>query len=101
MGHAFPIVYGFNAVACAKDFAITNVLGLGIVPLAIGATTLAALAATGAVLATAISGPIPPRSVRYGETTEHFMQYTAGVIAALSLVAIAWNALPALVVPPC
>lgn len=97
----FTIIYGFTTVACTKDFAITNILGFGIVPLAIGAATLVALATTGAVLIAAISGPIPPRSARYGEITEHFMQYTTVVIAALSLIAITWNALPAIIVSPC
>ena len=97
----FTIIYGFTTVACTKNFAITNMLGLGIVPLAIGAVTLAAFATTGAVLMAAMSGPIPPRSVRYGDTTEHFMRYTTVAIAALSLVAIAWNAIPALLFAPC
>ena len=97
----FTVIYGFTTVACTMSFAIESVLGLGVVPLAIGAATLLALAMTGAVLITAVSGPIPPRSARYDDTTEHFMRYTAVVIAALSLVAIVWNALPVLIVTPC
>ena len=97
----FTIIYGFTTFACAKEFAVTNVLGLGIIPLVIAAATLLAWAVTGAVLVIAMSGPIPPRSARYGKTTEHFMQYTAVVIAALSLVAIAWNAIPVFIVAPC
>ena len=97
----FTIIYGFTAVACANGFAATRVLGIGVVPFVIGAATLLALATTGLVLKSALSGPILPRSARYGETTEHFLRYTAVVIAVLSLVAIAWNALPVLVVIPC
>src|SRR5687768_13492510 len=97
----FAVIYGFTAVACAKGFAMTNVLGFGIIPFVIGAGTLLALVTTGAVLIGAISGPIPPRSPRFDEATEQFLRYTAAVIAVLSLVAIAWNALPVLVVGPC
>jgi len=97
----FTIIDGFTAVACANGFAASRVLGLGVVPFVIGAATLLALATTGLVLQNALSGPVPPRSTRYGEATEHFLQYTAANIAALSLVAIAWNALSVLVIAPC
>jgi hypothetical protein len=97
----FTIIYGFTTVACAKGFAVSNVLGLGMVPLVIGATTLLAWASTGVVLVRAISGPIPPRSARFGDVTEDFLRYSAAFIAVVSLVAIAWNAVPVLVVAPC
>lgn len=97
----FTIIYGFTAVACAKGLAATDVLGLGIIPFVIGAATLLAWATTGMVLMSAMSGPVPPRSTRFDEATEHFLRYTAAFIAMLSLVAIAWNALPVLVVTPC
>ena len=97
----FTVVYGFTTVACVKGLAVADVLGVGIIPFVIGAATLLAWATTGAILISATSGPIPPHSARYGETTEHFLQYTAATIAALSLVAIAWNAIPVLLVTPC
>ena len=97
----FTIIYGFTTVACAQGFAATHVLGAGIVPVVVGAVTLLAWVITCAVLISAASGPIPPRSARFSEETEHFMRYTAALIAILSLVAIAWNALPVLVVAPC
>ena len=97
----FTIIYGFTAVACANGFAASRIFGLGVVPFVIGAATLLAFATTGLVLRRALAGTVPPRSARYGEATEHFLQYTAATIAALSLVAIAWNALPVLVVAPC
>ena len=97
----FTVIYGFTAVACANDFAASRILGMGVVPFVIGAATVLALAATGVVLRRALAGPVPPRSARYADATEHFLQYAAATIAALSLVAIAWNALPVLVVGPC
>jgi hypothetical protein len=97
----FAFVYGFTAVACAKRITAANVLGIGVIPFVIGAATLLAWAAAGAVLWGALSRTVPSRSPRYGEVTEHFLHYTAAVIAVLSLVAIAWNALPVLVVVPC
>ena len=97
----FTIIYGFTTVACANGFAASRVLGIGLVPFVIGTATLLAWAATGLVLRSALSGPIPPRSARYGESIERFMQYTTATIAVLSFVAIAWNALPVLIVTPC
>jgi hypothetical protein len=97
----FAIVYGFTAVVCAKRFAAVHVLGIGIIPVVIGAATLLAWAITGALLWSALSRPVPLPSARNGEVTEDFLQHTAAIIAALSLVAIAWNALPVLLVDPC
>ena len=97
----FTIIYGFTTVACVKGFATANVLGIGAVQFLIGAATLLGLATTGFVLRSALAGPVRPRSARYSEITERFLQYIAAAIAALSFVAIAWNALPVLVVMPC
>jgi hypothetical protein len=97
----FAVAYGFTAVACAKGFATARVLGIAIIPFVIGAATLLAWAATGVVLWSALSSTVQQRSPQYSEVTEKFLQYTAAVIAVLSIVAIAWNALPVLVVVPC
>jgi hypothetical protein len=97
----FAFVYGFTAIACAKRFTAAHVLGIGVMPFAIGAATVLAWVAAGAVLWGALSRTVPLQSPRYAEATEQFLQYTAAVIALLSIVAIAWNALPVLVVVPC
>jgi hypothetical protein len=97
----FAVLYGFTSVACAKRFAAAHVLGIGIVPFVVGAATLLAWAAIGALLWSAVSRTVPLRSPRYAEVTEHFLGYTAAVIAVLSLVAITWTAVPVLVVAPC
>ena len=97
----FTVVYGFTAVACAKDLAGTTFLGIELVPFVIGVATVLAWITAGLVLGIAFSSPTPPRSLRYAGSTEEFLQYTGAFIAGLSLFAITLTALPALVLEPC
>lgn len=96
----FTLLYGFNAVACARGFADNNVFGVGVMPLVIGALTVLALAATAAVLARAVASG-GARSMSPQGDSDRFLSYAAAVVAALSLLAIIWNALPAFVVRAC
>jgi hypothetical protein len=96
----FGLAYAFNALACARRFAGLDVLGFGIVPLVVTAATLAALAASG-VLFLALLRRGPARAFRDDQPAGDFLRATTIAIAGLSLVAIAWNGLPALIVPPC
>jgi hypothetical protein len=76
----FSVLYGFNAIACARGFP-------GAVPWVVAAATLAlALAAGFLVLKT---------------TKDEFVDWLSAALAALSLLAILWQALPALMVSPC
>ncbi len=100
-GAHFTVIYGFNALACARRFAHLEILGLGIVPLVIGAATIVALTSAGALLAVAVYRRGPFRISANGGSSEPFMRYTTIALAALSVVAIAWNALPAYIVWPC
>jgi hypothetical protein len=97
----FTLIYGFNAVACARGFAGERVLGFGVVPFVIGAATVVALATTLAILMSAGL----PIGRQWQETEqddgEKFLRYGAAVVAMLSLVAIAWNAVPAFIVRSC
>src|SRR5687767_5767406 len=97
----FTIIYAVTTLACTKNFAGRKILGLGIVPFAITIATLAALAVIGAVLINALVRALPPRSARSGEDSARFLRYVTVSIALLALVAIVWNALPVLVLPPC
>jgi hypothetical protein len=97
----FTTVYVFNALACARGFAERQVLGIGIVPFVVGAASLLAFAATLAVLLAALWRRGPAQASLDERPVDGFLRYTTVAIAALSLVAIAWNALPAFVVPPC
>jgi hypothetical protein len=95
----FTVVYGVTAVACARGFARAALLGLGVVPLTVVATTLVALAATGIVLARSLGER--RRSSGGAPATDRFLNYSTILISGLSLVAIAWTGLPAFLVPAC
>jgi hypothetical protein len=97
----FTMIYVFNALACARGFAGRQMLGIGVVPFVVGAVSLLALAAALAVLLAALWRRGPARTSPEERPVDAFLRYTTIAIAALSLVAIAWNAVPALIVPPC
>lgn len=100
-GTHFGLVYAFNSLACARHFAGENYFGFGIVPLTVVGTTVVALAGVLVVLFLALWRRGPARASHDQKPVNDFMRYTTMTIAALSFVAIAWNALPALIVPPC
>lgn len=90
-------VYAWTAVACARHLDDWTVAGLSGVRLVIGAVTLAALAGVGAL--TIAAGR---RRTGRDDAAERFAATLAVLIGGLSLVAIAWGGLPALVVSrPC
>jgi hypothetical protein len=97
----FTIIYVFNALACARGFAGRQLLGIGVVPFVVGVASLIALAAALAVLLAALRVRGPAGATRDERPVDDFLRYTTVAIAALSLVAIAWNAVPAFIVPPC
>ena len=78
----FAAIYGLTGIACAR--------GMGsAVPWAIAAVTSVAAAAVIAILAVAL---------RRRDSFEHWL---AAAAAGLALLAIAWEALPVLMVPAC
>lgn len=102
-GAHFLFVYGITALACAKRFADVEILNIGIVPFVTGVATVAALAAAALVLVGALRA-LPNRApVRRDETggPSVFLRWLTALVAGLSLVAIAWNGLPILLVPVC
>lgn len=100
-GVHFLGVYIFNALACARGFATMQVLGFGIVPLTVTAFTVVALALIGLIMFVAWRrlGPAAGRHVT--EPAGDFMRYITLTLGGLSLLAIVWDGLPALIVPPC
>lgn len=100
-GAHFGIVYVFNALACARGFVAVSVFGLGIVPVVVVGSTILALAATGWILLLAYRRTGPAAASRDDKAVNEFLRYTTITIATLSLVAIAWSGVPALIVPPC
>ena len=89
-------VYGWTALACARHLSDATLFGLGVVPFAIGAVTILAVAAAAAVLLAAVRGR------RSADETRDFTDNLSALGSALALVAIVWSGLPAvLVTAPC
>ena len=78
----FTAIYGATALACARDAA-------SLVPWAVGGATVVA----GALAIVVV--------VREWRLRERFESWLAAAIAAISLIAIAWEGMTVLVVPPC
>lgn len=97
----FTVIYIFTALACERQFAGLSVEGFGIVPVVVLTATGLALLATIAVIVLAFRRLGPARAARDDKPVNDFMRYTTITVAALSLVAIAWNGLPSLIVSPC
>ncbi len=86
----FMAIYGFTTLACARDFASIQWLGIGVVAWVVGGATMIALAAASSVIVAAIrTSPIG------------FTQWIAGSVAALASLAMIWEALPAMMVSAC
>ncbi len=100
-GAHFGLIYAFNSLACTRHFASQSYFGFGIVTLTVIGTTIVALGGVFVILLLAFWRRGPARASRDQKPVNHFMRYTTMTIAALSLVAVAWNGLPALMVPPC
>ena len=86
----FMGIYGFTTLACARDFASIQWLGIGVVAWVVGGATVIALAAGLWVIFTAI------RTRRIG-----FTEWMTASVAALASLAIVWEALPAVMVSAC
>jgi len=76
----FTVIYGFTALACARGFGAS-------VPWFVGGATVVAAAAAIAIIVTHRSG--------------EFTRWMTAAVAALALVAIAWEGLSAFMVPAC
>ncbi|WP_119459219.1 hypothetical protein [Rhodospirillaceae bacterium SYSU D60014] len=96
----FLFIYIFQALACARGFADIDLFGVGIVPLTVGVATVAAAVATIFMLLVAMRdlGAIGSAAER---DAERFMNWMTAAGAGLSLVAVLWDGLPVLLLPPC
>jgi hypothetical protein len=83
----FLAAYVFAAVACSGGFADASVLGLPIVPTAVGLTALTAFAGIAALAAKARASDIAPT-----------LRHVALVVCLLGAAGVLWNALPAVIV---
>jgi hypothetical protein len=97
----FTFLYAFNTLACTRSFAGADVFGFSAVSFAVGLATLVALASSGAILISALASGASHKPAQGVANTDRFLNYTAAMIAVISLVAIIWNGFPATVVPPC
>ncbi|MGD9762357.1 MAG: hypothetical protein AB7V27_01395 [Candidatus Binatia bacterium] len=87
-------VYAWTAVACARQLGATTIDGIGLVPSVIGMLTVLALAATAAITIAALRRP-------RGADPDRFFDRLTALTGGLSLVAIGWTALPAILAPGC
>jgi hypothetical protein len=76
----FGAIYGSTSIACARGFDAA-------VPWAVGAATLVGAAAAGTMVIT--------------HWSPEFTRWLAAAVAAVALLAIVWEGLTVLMVPPC
>ena len=92
----FLVIYGLTAIACARGFAATRVLGLDAVSWGIA---LATFVAAGAMLFTI---GVAVRQLRpQSDGTAAFVNWMSAAAGGLALVGVLWEAVPVLVVPVC
>jgi hypothetical protein len=97
----FALIYAVTAVVCARGLQDQRLWGFGALPLSITLATVAALAAALVILLIGVRRYATAEPRHDERPVDAFMDYTTVTIAALSLVAIAWNAVPILIVPVC
>ncbi len=95
----FLFIYVFAALACARGFSQTTLLGLGIVPLASTVATLLAGAASVAVIAAGSRRAAAARAYAGDQATALvFLGRLATIVAMLALIAVAFVGLPGVLV---
>ncbi len=97
---AFTAAYTVAAIVCARRLGDVAVLGIAMLPLSIGAITVVALAATGAI-AVAAYRRRPAGGSRDNAGPHGFVHAMALIVALLAIVAIVWNGVPALFFATC
>ena len=93
----FTVIYGITGVACARGWYRISFLGVDIVQASIGVATVLALAATAVVFWGALARERGPRDA----SSEGFIETATLWICGLSLVAILYTGVPALILPAC
>jgi len=97
----FLLVYGLNGVACARRFSGTAGWENDVVPAAVLAATAVAIVINGVILIAAVLGRGPGIGAEPDASVRNFWQVTTALLAGLSIVAVAWTGLPALMIGPC
>lgn len=96
----FGVIYALNALACARGLAGARLFGLPWVPAVVGLATLAALLPLGLILWSAVSRLGEPLT-EGGEAEPRFTRWFAAATTGYAILAVVFQAAPALVVPPC
>jgi hypothetical protein len=95
----FTIVYGVTAVACARGYGDRDLVGMPVVPLAIALATIVGLVSVGFIV---LGAWRRQRRLRADAVSiDRFLASSTFLIGVVSLIAIAWTGLPALVLPGC
>jgi hypothetical protein len=95
----FLFIYVFAALACARGFAHTTLLGLSIVPLVSTIATAVAAVASGALIVAGARRAAAATSHAPDDATPAlFLRRLAMIVAMLGLIAIALTGLPGLLV---
>lgn len=93
-GAHFAFIYGFSGLACARPAWLAGWLGGNLVAWVVGGATLAALAAILALLAkTGLTGK--------PHDCPAFIRWLTVALGAAAILAIVWQTVPALLLPPC
>lgn len=95
-GH-LTLVYGFTALACARQFADVRIVGVGIVPLVVAAVTVLGWGAMALVFWSALH---LIRSER-ADPAARFLGYLTALFALLGLIGVTWQGVPSLIIPAC
>jgi hypothetical protein len=96
----FTAIYATNALACERSLAEGPLLGLPFVPVVVTLQTLLALAGLAAVIRASLQRLDPPFD-EGGEAEPRFTRWFALATSALAALAVIFQGIPALVVPPC
>lgn len=98
-GAHFLFIYVFAALACARAFADLRLIGIGVVPLAILASTVAALLLLAGLAVRAWR--TENRVLAADPDTPRFLRHLGAALTVYSAAAILLQALPALIIPVC
>lgn len=98
-GAHFLFIYIFAALACARAFADLRLIGVGVVPLAILTSTIAALLLLAWLSIRAWR--LESRILAADPETPRFLRYLGAALAIYSAGAILLQALPTLIIPVC
>lgn len=92
----FLLIYVVTALACARHFYDLQWFGVGVVQAVIGVATVLAISAIAVIMRL-----IRPAFAGLSRDSRHFALSMAVGFSLISVLAILWDALPALIVPAC